>query len=98
MGSAAGAVDELETALRLGAKSARNYTDLGVALAAAGRPGEAANAYRNAIQMDNEFYEAHLALGQILMKQGDLRDAHMHLEKAAESPDPRVREAAQKIR
>jgi predicted CXXCH cytochrome family protein len=96
-GSVQDAVTELQAAIHLGTKSARDYTDLGIALRAAGRFADAANAYDSAIQADPDFYEAHLALGQMLADRGDFTGARAHLEKAAESPDPGVRAAARKI-
>jgi tetratricopeptide (TPR) repeat protein len=74
--------------------SARNYTDLGIALAA-GRFADAESAYGSAIQADSDFYEAHLAVGQMLAGRGDFTEARAHLEKAAESPDPAARKILQ---
>jgi predicted CXXCH cytochrome family protein len=97
MGSAREAIGELQTAIRLDTLSARNYLDLGIALAASGRLTDSADAYGTAIRLDPDFYEAHFALGQLLKRQGDLVGARVHFEKAAESPDLRLREAAQNL-
>ena len=97
MNSVPEAVGELGTAVRLDNKSARNYTDLGIALVASGRLDDAAEAYKSAIRLDADFYEAYFALGQLLKRQGDSAGARTYLEKAAESPDPRLREAAQNL-
>ncbi len=48
------------------------------------------------VRLDPNSYDAHVVLGQILAAKGDLADARVHYEKAAQSPDPRVREIAQK--
>jgi len=97
MGSPSEAVNELQTAVRLDLKSARSFMDLGIALAASGRLADAVDAYGNAIRLDADFYQAHFALGQVLLRQGDLVGARAHFEKAAQSPDPRMREAARNL-
>lgn len=56
----------------------------------------AAAEYRQAVQLNPNAYEAHLSLGQILARSGNLAEARAHIAKAAESPDAQVREAARK--
>jgi len=43
-----------------------------------------------------EAYEAHLLLGQILARAGNMAEARVHIAKAAQSSDPEVRQAAQR--
>jgi tetratricopeptide (TPR) repeat protein len=70
--------------------------DLGGVLAALGRLEDAADAYQRAVRLNPDLYEAHFALGQILERTGDVLNARTHYEKAAQSPDPSVQDAARK--
>ena len=96
MGSNGKALAELQETVRLDPNSAQAYSDLGDVLAAQKRIESAADAYRRAIQLYPDSYEAHLALAQILAYQGNMLDARTHLQKAAQSPDPNVKETALK--
>jgi predicted CXXCH cytochrome family protein len=96
MGSGSKALAELRETVRLDPNSAQAYSDLAGVLAAQRQIDNAADAYRRAIQLNPDSYEAHLALGQILAYKGAMLDAQGHFEKAAQSPDPGVREAALK--
>ncbi len=51
---------------------------------------------RGDIKLTPEAYEAHLSLGMILARAGNMSEARAHLAKAAQSPEPQVRQAAQK--
>jgi len=59
---------------------------------------EAEQNLNSAIQRAPDYFEAHLKLGQLLLARGDTAGAEPHLRKAAESPDPRIRTAAQEAR
>jgi hypothetical protein len=70
------------------------YLGLGNVLAGEGKTADAEAQYRLAIARNPEFHEAHLALGRLLARKGATAEARVHLRKAAESPDPSVRQAA----
>ena len=61
---------------------------------AAGHVDAAEAQYRMALQKAPGFAEAHLGLGSLLMARGRAAEARAHLEKAAESGDAALREAA----
>ena len=65
-------------------------------MSAQGHIESAAGEYRRAIELNPEAYAAHLSLGQILARGGNIVEARSRMAKAAESPDPEVREAARK--
>jgi Tfp pilus assembly protein PilF len=50
--------------------------------------------YRRAIEANSSQYEAYLGLGKLLVQQGHASEARSYLEKAAQSPDPAVRQEA----
>jgi Tfp pilus assembly protein PilF len=52
---------------------------------------------REAIKLAPNYFEAHLRLGQMLHARGEVTRAAPHLRKAAESPDARIRDAANKL-
>jgi predicted CXXCH cytochrome family protein len=95
-GSLDNALIQLREAARLNPNLAQVHSDLAAVLSAQGRIDSAADEYRRAIQLNPEAYDAHLALGQILARAGKIAEARAHLAKAAQSPDPAVREAAEK--
>ena len=70
----------------------RNY---GMLLLRMGSNNEALVELQETVRLDPDSYFAHLVLGQILERKGDVLNARAHYEKAAQSPDPTVREAAQ---
>jgi Flp pilus assembly protein TadD len=74
---------------------AQVHSDLAAVLVAQGQIQSAADEYRRAIQLNPDAYEAHLSLAQILARSGNMAEAREHISKAAESPDPQVRQAAQ---
>jgi Flp pilus assembly protein TadD len=50
--------------------------------------------YRAAIAMRPDFPSAHYNLGVALAAQGSVAEARQHLQKAAQSSDPKLRQAA----
>ncbi len=93
-GRAAQGADEYRRAIELKPELAEAYLGLGNALLAQRKPAEAEQQFRLAIARNSEFYEAHLSLGMILTRNGNTAEARQHFQKAAESGDPGVREAA----
>ena len=89
-----GAVAEYGEAIRLKPEMADAEYGLGSVLAAQGKNAKAEQHFRLAISRNPDYYEAHLALGSILARKGNLAEARAHDQKAAESPDPDVRQAA----
>ena len=57
---------------------------------------EAARLDPKSAEIRGDLAEAHLALGMLLLRDGRSAEAQVHLRKAAESPDPAVRQAALK--
>ena len=60
-----------------------------------GKPREAKKHFESAVKLDPGLYEAHLNLGKQLALEGDYARGEMHFRKAAESPDPLLRQAAE---
>jgi predicted CXXCH cytochrome family protein len=89
------ALAQLREAVGLNPNSAQIHGDLGNVLSAQGHPDSAGAEYRRAIQLNPDAYEAHLALGKLLERAGNMAEAREHITKAAASPDPEVRQAAQ---
>ena len=87
---------QLQEAVRLNPGAAQAHADLADVLAAQGRLENAASEYRRAVELNPEAYAAHLSLGEILARGGNMAEARAHIEKAAQSPDPEIRQAAQK--
>ena len=90
------ALVQLREAVRLNPNLAQVHGDLADVFSAQGHIERAADEYRRAIQLNPEAYAAHLSLGQILARAGNMAEARAHIAKAAQSPDPEVRQAAQK--
>ncbi|MGE0405566.1 MAG: tetratricopeptide repeat protein [Candidatus Korobacteraceae bacterium] len=88
------AVRALQQAVRLAPGRMQTYLDLGDVLAASGRAGQALDTYRRAVQINPAFYEGHLAMGKLLMQRGRSAEARVALERAAQSPDPAIRQEA----
>jgi len=59
--------------------------------------GPAIDQFREAIRIRPDFVRAHLDLGAALAASGDAAGALLYLRKAAESPDPAVRQEALQI-
>ena len=62
-----------------------------------GRIEQALEHYRIAVADAPESYTANLNLGLTLAGQGKLAEAGPYLRKAAQSPDPQVRDAANRL-
>jgi len=90
------ALVQLREAIRLNPNLAQVHGDLADVLSAQGHIDSAADEYRRTIQLNPDLYGAHLSLGQILARAGNMTEARAHIEKAAQSPDPEVREAARR--
>jgi tetratricopeptide (TPR) repeat protein len=88
------AQEEYRRAIQLNPTPAEAYYGLGNALAATNQWTEAILAFENAVERNSNFYEAHLALGLALGKAGKMAEARAHLDKAAQSSDRVVRNAA----
>jgi Tfp pilus assembly protein PilF len=88
------AAGEYRAALRVSPGLAEANYGLGRALASQGRIPEAEQQFRLAVQNNPNYYEAHLALGMVLARTGSAAEARAHLQKAAESGDPALRQAA----
>jgi len=90
------ALSQLSTAVRLSPKQAQTRSDLADVLTARGRLDEALENYSEAIQLSPNLDAAHLGLGLILLRKGDIAGARAHLEEAAQSPNPDIRNQALK--
>jgi Flp pilus assembly protein TadD len=73
---------------------AQAHSDLADVLAANGRVADAIREYELAVLANPQLHEAHLSLGMALGRRGSLEKARVHLQKASESPNPEVRQAA----
>jgi tetratricopeptide (TPR) repeat protein len=94
MGSHEKAIAQLQDTVRLAPNLAQAHSDLGDVLATTGRIDRAVEQYMLAIQSSPADYEAHLALGTILARKGSIAEARIHFERAAQSTDPAIRQAA----
>jgi predicted CXXCH cytochrome family protein len=72
----------------------RNY---GLLLLRMGSEAKALIELQETVRLDPNSYYVHLVMGQILAHKGDMVAAREHYEKAAQSPDPAVRDAARKV-
>lgn len=77
--------------------SADLHLSLGGVLAALGNAAEAAQQFEKAIALEPNLYQAHLALATVLASQGQIAAARLHCQKAAQSPDPEMHDAALKL-
>jgi len=93
-GSTAEAEFYFKAALRNAPEFADTHLAYAITLEAQKRMPEAERELRSAIENSPDFHEAHLRLGLLLQKRGDNVSATHHFEKALESPEPRIREAA----
>jgi predicted CXXCH cytochrome family protein len=85
---------QIEGLLKADPAAAEARDLLGNLLAAQGRTQAALAQYREAIRIRPDFGRAHLDLGAMLAELGDVSGAVPHLQKAAASPEPAVREEA----
>ena len=88
------ALTQLKEAVRLDPGSAPFHLDLGNALVRAGLDSQAEQELRVAVKQDDTNGEAHLRLADLLARNGKSQDARQHYERAAESPNSKVRQAA----
>lgn len=85
---------QYKIALAATAGSADLHRSLGGVLAAEGKTAEAAQQFKKALTIDPGLYQAHLGLAAILASEGRIPEARLHCQKAAQSPDPELRNAA----
>jgi Tfp pilus assembly protein PilF len=57
-------------------------------------PAEAKSRVAAAIYLDPEHHRAHFIMGVLLAEEGNPDEAEKHFRRAAESPDPRIRQMA----
>lgn len=88
---------EYKIALAGAPASADLHLSMGSVLAAQGKTDQAAQQFETAIALDPNLYQAHLGLATVLASQGQKATARIHCEKAAQSPDPELRNAALKL-
>ena len=88
---------QIERLLRTDPAAAEAHDLLGSLLAAKGNVKAALEQYREAVRIQPEFSRAHLDLGSLLADAGEVPAALPHLQKAAESNQPAVREEATQI-
>jgi predicted CXXCH cytochrome family protein len=88
---------EVEAALKINPGVAEAHDLLGNLLVARDKVGPAIDQFREAIRIRPDFVRAHLDLGAALAASGDAAGALLYLRKAAESPDPAVRQEALQI-
>lgn len=70
------------------------HLNYGMLLAVTGSMDKAEQEYRAALALDNENSEAHLRLGEMLVRRNEPQEARQHFQKAAESRNPKIRQAA----
>jgi tetratricopeptide (TPR) repeat protein len=86
-----------KAAIRSSPSFADAHLAYAIALTAHGDAAQAEHHFQEAINHSPDYFEAHLRLGQMLLTRGDTARAASHLRKAAESPDARIRDAANEI-
>ena len=94
IGAFAEGVVYFQAAIRSAPSFPDTHLAYAIALAAHGRTADAERELRATIQLAPDHYEAHLRLGMLLQDRGDTKNATWHLEKARESAEARIREAA----
>jgi predicted CXXCH cytochrome family protein len=95
-GQGDGAIEQYGQAVRLKPGLADAHCNLGNLMGAQKRFEEAAKELQACTQLDPSHLEANLGLGLILMGEGKIAEARVQCRKALASPDPRVRDTAQK--
>jgi len=88
------AITQLKEAVRLDARSVPFRLDLGNALVRAGSDLQAEQEYRAAIKLDDTNGEVDLRLADLLARIGEFQEARKYYERAAQSPNQKVRQAA----
>ena len=89
-----GAAREYQSAIERSPRTAELYASLAGIWAAQGKTSQAERQFEKAIGLKPDLYEAHLGLALALAKEGRPTEARAHCQKAAQSPDPAVRDAA----
>src|SRR5262249_38108261 len=97
LGDAAKALEHYRLAVETAPGSAMANFNLGLTLADQGNLQDAQQYLEAAVKLAPELYEAHLKLGETLIARGKSAEAAAHLRKAAQSPNPQVRNAAIKL-
>ncbi len=94
LGDAEGAVSHYRLAIAAHPRSATAHFNLGLTLAGQGKLPQARQSLEEAVKYAPNLFEAHLKLGELLVSQGQAALAAPYLRKAAQSSDPRLRQAA----
>jgi len=97
LGDAEAAIREYRAAVESNPRSAMAALNLGLTLASHKQTAEARRWLEQALQLDPHRPEAHLVLGQLLLRQGLTAEGTAHLKIAAAEGDERIRAAAQKL-
>ncbi len=96
-----GSFGEAKTYFQAALRSAPSYVEAhlayAIALAAHGAGAQAEQHFQEVLRQAPNHFEAHLRLGQLLQDRGDVTRATVHLRKATESPEARIRDAANKL-
>ncbi|HEX4945841.1 MAG TPA: tetratricopeptide repeat protein [Blastocatellia bacterium] len=96
-----GKFDEAKFFFQAALRSAPNYDEAhlayAIALAAHGHGRVAEQEFQTVLRLAPQHFEAHLRLGQLLQARGERAQALPHLQKAATSPEPRIRTLAQSL-
>lgn len=91
------AEEQYRLALNGDAASADLHVSLGGVLAAQGKGAEAREQFEKALALNPNLYQAHLSLAMIMVSEGQIAAARLHCQKAAQSSDPDLRNAALKL-
>jgi Flp pilus assembly protein TadD len=97
LGQGEASIREFRLAVEGDPASAVARLNLALGLRAGGESAEARQQLEQALRIAPGLFEGHLALGEILLAAGEREGAAAHLRRAAESPDARVRGAAQQL-
>ncbi len=89
------AASEYRQAIQLNNNLPDAHYSLASILATQGKDGEAEPEFRASLRLAPQAYETHLGLGLTLLREGKSAEARVHLQKAAECPDPQIQRAAQ---
>jgi Flp pilus assembly protein TadD len=87
----------MEATLKADPKFAQAHEELGKLAESGGRMDEALREYSEAVGIRPELTRSQLGLGAALARKGDRINARLHLNLAAESTDPNVRETALRL-
>jgi predicted CXXCH cytochrome family protein len=91
------AITELREAAQQGPNEAQVHEDLADVLVATGHASEAMAEYRRVLALRPDQAQAHLGLGMALLSQHHATEARLHLQVAANSPDPEISGMARRI-